>query len=98
MMPEAAAYRLLRILSPDRSDEGVPKFPARYSGCMISKSVRDRLQEIGFSQVWQVPFYGHDYYYRSIPVARDIHRRISDFLRARKVSRFASFAYTIALK
>ncbi len=97
LMPEKLAARLLAAAFPHRTGDGVPKVPAVYSGCRISSKVRDRLRAIGFSEVWQVPFYGHNYYHR-LPVVRTVHKGISEWAGKRRISAIASYAYTIALK
>lgn len=97
LMPEAASQRLLRAVFPNRNDEGVPKFPAYYSGCVISGRVREALREIGFSGVWQIPFYGHRYY-RKIPGLRTAHARFTALARRRDMTRFAAFAFTLVRK
>lgn len=97
LAPEAASQRLLRAVFPNRTDEGVPKFPAYYSGCVISERVRTTLREIGFSGVWQIPFYGHRYYKR-IPGLRAAHGRFTDYVKKRGMTRFASFAFTVVRK
>lgn len=97
LMPEAASQRLLRLVFPDRTDEGVPKFPAYYSGCVISDRVRATLREIGFRDVWQVPFYGHRYY-RKIPGLRGAHAAFTRYAKRANRTRLASFAFTLVRK
>lgn len=97
LIPESASEGLLRRVFPHRSDDGVPKFPAVYSGCVISEGFQRTLKDIGFSTVRQVPFYGHNYYMK-IPVVRELHDRVSAFIRDRNLRQLASFCYTIAIK
>jgi len=97
MLPERLSRPLLIHFFPDRSDEGHPKFPAHYSGCHISASVREQIREIGFRDVWQLPFYGHGYY-KPFPVLRDIHGVATRALRDADVSLLAAFCYTIIRK
>ena len=97
LIPEAASDKLLRAVFPGRTDKGTPKFPAYYDGCVISDRVKDRLKSIGFTQVWQVPFYGHGYYAK-FPVLRDIHKTATRFIASRDIDKLAAYSYTIALK
>jgi SAM-dependent methyltransferase len=97
VIPEKLAARILTIAFPHRTDDGVPKFPATYSGCRISARVREKLKGIGFSEVWQVPFYGHNYYHK-LPVVRSVHNSVTEWAKAQKVTELASYAYTIAVK
>ena len=97
MIPEKLSAPLLRAIFPNRNDDDTPKFPAHYSGCRISQTVRDNIRAIGFSQVWQMPFYGHAYYSK-FPVIRDIHKMVTRQLRDADVSLLAAFAYTIVQK
>jgi len=96
-MPEAASARILETLFPNRNDEQIPKFPASYSGCVISQRVRNRLKEIGFKDVWQVPFYGHGYYNR-FPGGRTLQQAAAKLTRRAKATSFAAYAFTIARK
>jgi len=38
------------------------KFPAYYDRCRVSRTSRDFLLSLGFSQAWQLPFWHHDYF------------------------------------
>lgn len=97
IIPEDLSQRLLGMIFHDRSDNGEPKFPATYSGCRVSKTITGKLREIGFSDVVQVPFYGHDYY-RKFPGLSTVNRQVAAFARARKMTVLASYAYTIVRK
>lgn len=97
LIPEQASRRLLTLMFPHRTDAGTPKFPAVYSGCRISAAVRRNLKDIGFRNVWQLPFYGHTYYSR-MPGIRDVHAKISETLAASNTTVFATYAYTIVQK
>jgi SAM-dependent methyltransferase len=97
ILPDRMSRFILKGLSPDRSDEGVPKFPAYYNGCTITSHLRHAIGEAGFSEVWQIPFFGHAYY-RRIPIVRSVHALVRNGL-----SRFgppwsASFVFTVARK
>lgn len=97
VIPEKLAARILTAMFPHRDDNGIPKFPAVYSGCRISSRVRDKLKAIGFSGVWQVPFYGHNYYYK-LPLLRGVHASVTEWAKDHRLSAIASYAYTIAVK
>ncbi len=97
LIPEAVSERLLQAFFPNRTDNGTPKFPALYSGCRISNSVRDRIRAIGFSGVWQVPFYWHNYYAK-IPIIRSMHEVFTEIVKNMGLTFFASFAFTIVRK
>lgn len=96
-LPEKLSAHILRAVFPNRTDEGTPKFPAFYSGCTISKRLRTRLERIGFTRVWQVPFYGHGYY-KKLPFIRELHKRTTTLIRNYQVSALASYTFTIAVK
>lgn len=97
MLPEQTARRLLRFFFPDRHDEGVPKFPAYYHGCVVSERMRDEIKSLGFSKVWQVPFYGHNYY-RNIPVLNKAEKSVANLIKSRDIPALAAFAFTIVQK
>jgi SAM-dependent methyltransferase len=62
LTPAAPAERLLNKLSPQRNREEHPKFPAKYDCCWVSESLRNTLRSIGYRQVWQLPFWFHEYF------------------------------------
>lgn len=97
LIPERLSARLLKALFPHRTDDGVPKFPATYSGCQISERVQKKIAAIGFRQVWQIPFYGHNYY-RKLPVVRTIHASATKWICGQGITPLASYAYTIVVK
>ncbi|PHR21882.1 MAG: hypothetical protein COA41_01905 [Sphingopyxis sp.] len=96
-IPDSLSSKLLASVFPNRTDDGIPKFEAYYSGCRISQSVRDNIQSHGFSAVWQVPFYGHNYYSK-FPIIRNIHSTVNDMIQDANISVLASFCYTIVKK
>jgi SAM-dependent methyltransferase len=97
LMPERLSDPLLYALRSDRTRTRNPKFPALYDHCVISRKVRESLRAQGFSEVVQIPFYGHGYY-KKLPLIRDIHRKVTDFIRRKDVTFMASFSYTLAIK
>jgi SAM-dependent methyltransferase len=97
LMPETLSASLLQTFDSTRTDDGIPKFPARYSGCVISSAVQNRLRDIGFRDVWQFPFYGHDYY-RAVPLLRSAQESLSKFAARSNLTGLATYAYTIVRK
>jgi hypothetical protein len=96
-MPEALSSRLLRLMFANRTDSGVPKFPAYYSGCFTSRSVRNTIQREGFSEVSQTPFYSHAYYHR-LPLIHRLHYRLSEVVSRMKINQLSAFCFTAARK
>src|SRR3546814_19961559 len=78
---EHMTQKMLARVFPNRNVNDIPKFPAHYSGCRISRHVRVTLSDIGFSDVWQIPFYGHTYYGK-FPVIREVHAEVSKAIAA----------------
>jgi SAM-dependent methyltransferase len=97
LLPDTVTRKVLKLVFPNRTDTGTPKFPAYYSGCVISTKVTDHLKEIGFRNAWQVPFYWHNYY-KKFPLVRDVHTKFSDMAADKDMTFFATFAYTIVRK
>lgn len=97
VLPEHVTRAMLARIFPNRNNDEIPKFPAYYSGCRISRRIRERLTEIGFSDVWQVPFYGHTYYGK-FPVVREIHAAATKAITAMDFRLMSSFCYTIVRK
>jgi SAM-dependent methyltransferase len=97
IMPEWLSGSLLRKFFPRRIDEDIPKFPAYYSGCAVSDRIRDKIGQIGFGDVWQIPFFGHGYY-AAIPIARNLQAFATRKFRDASVERVASYAFTIVRK
>ena len=97
LLPETVSDKILQTFFPNRSDSDTPKFPAVYSGCRISSTVCNNIKKLGFRDVWQVPFFGHNYYSR-LPVIREVHRKIDSLILNRRITVLATFAYTIVQK
>jgi SAM-dependent methyltransferase len=97
LMPERLSNRVLRFMFPHRTDTGTPKFPAYYSGCYASRSVRNAILQEGFSDVGQTPFYSH-FYYKKVPLVRGIHYSLSRLLSRMKIHQLSAFCYTAAQK
>jgi SAM-dependent methyltransferase len=98
LLPDKFAASIVKLLYRNRTDEGDPVFPARYSWTVASeKKLKPMLTAIGYRDVMVIPFYGHDYY-RPFPVIRDIHAWFTKIARARDWRFFASYAYIAARK
>ncbi len=97
LMPERLSALILESVFPDRNDAQTPKFPALYSGCRISQSVRASIKAQGFSAVWQIPFWGHGYY-KKFPIVRDIHAKSSAIVQRAGLTAFATYSITVAVK
>jgi SAM-dependent methyltransferase len=98
LMPDKLAANIVRMLYKNRTDEGDPVFPARYSWTFASeRKLSPMLKAIGYRDVMAIPFYGHEYY-RPFPIVRDIHARFTKLARARDWRFFASYAYIAARK
>ncbi len=97
VFPEALSAQLLRFIDPRRVETDIPKFPAYYSRCRVSARFRDQLKQIGFSKVWQIPFFYHNYF-AGIPIFIGIDRAISRFAEYINITSLASYCYTCVLK
>ena len=99
LVPEAVSAALVARLFPDRHDEGDnPKFPAYYDRCRgDERKVRPWLEEIGFSEVLVLPFYGYSYFWK-VPVLRGVDAAFTRLCSARDWRLFTSFAYILAVK
>jgi len=97
LVPTAPAERLLRRISPRRNNDEQPKFPARYDYCRVSKSLRSTLRAIGFRQVWQLPFWFHEYFVK-FPGLRQCDRMINEIAERSDWTGLASYCYTIVVK
>ncbi len=97
LLPESASSRVLRLFFPNRTPDEVPKYPAHYDLCVVSRSVRNRLREVGFRGVWQAPFWRHDYFER-LPALHRLDRAGAELAERNDWTRFASYCYTIVAK
>jgi len=59
LLPISASEMLTRRIW---KSEEKPKFPAYYDRCWVSRTSRDFLLSLGFSQAWQLPFWHHSYF------------------------------------
>lgn len=94
LLPGALSQQVLQFLQAHRAHD---KFPAHYSGCYVSKGVRETIQGFGLSEVQQVPFYSH-HYYDKIPVIRAAHRHMAGLAAACGFSLLSAYSYTIVRK
>ena len=94
-MPERLASWVLNRLQPNRSPEGKnAKFPAFYSWCRgPSKKQINRFEGIGFNIDHYFGFFGHDGYYKKIPLLLNIHNKFCDALLRKPMPLLTSFAW-----
>jgi 2-polyprenyl-3-methyl-5-hydroxy-6-metoxy-1,4-benzoquinol methylase len=98
LLPDDFAAKIVKMLYANRTDDGDPVFPARYSWTVASeRKLKPMLEAIGYRDVMVVPFYGHEYY-RPFPVIRDIHAWFTKLARKHDWRFFASYAYIAARK
>jgi hypothetical protein len=97
MLPERLSGRLLHLFFPYRSPNEVPKHPAKYDHCWVSKREQERLRSIGFRNVTQVPFWYHDYF-EKIPGLYQADTTLARIAERNNWTAFASFCYTCVMK
>jgi SAM-dependent methyltransferase len=98
LLPDDLAASIVKALFANRTDDGEPVFPARYSWCFASEGrMRPMLAGIGYREISILPFYGHDYYV-PFPIVRDLHAYFTKFARARDWRTLASYAYIAVRK
>jgi hypothetical protein len=56
------------------------------------KSIKGRLNTVGFSRVDVEPFYGHSYY-RKIPIPNSIEKIATSIYMENEISTFATFVF-----
>lgn len=95
--PDAVTAPILRMLSPRRHEGDQPKFPAKYDRCLISSKVRDELRDLGYREVWQIPFFYHGYF-KKIPGLFQLDDALSKLAERKDWQGLASFSFTIAMK
>ncbi|MFZ2628317.1 MAG: methyltransferase domain-containing protein [Rugosibacter sp.] len=100
LLPEALAERLLHFLQPGREKSGkLGKFPGRYSWCRGPlKSQIKRFEGIGFAVEKYSGFFGHEPYYRKIPLLHRLHLRLCAWLQRHPVAALTSFAQVTLVK
>jgi len=97
MLPEQLSARLLHLFFPYRSPDKVPKHPAKYDHCWVSKGEQEELRSIGFRSVYQVPFWHHDYF-QKIPGLYHADATLARVAERNNWTGLASFCYTCVMK
>jgi SAM-dependent methyltransferase len=101
LMPDGLSSAILSSLFYSseirKLSQGHPKFPAYYSGCVISGRVKNRIKALGFRRVHQLAFYGHGYY-EKMPVLRDVHKVMSEVCAKADINILSAYSYTFAVK
>lgn len=97
LAPTTSAERLLQKFSPKRNHNQEPKFPATYDCCRVSECLRNTLQSIGYRQVWQLPFWFHEYFVK-FPGLRECDWMINKIAERGNWTALASYCYTIVVK
>lgn len=98
LMPEKLSNILLNLLAPRDSFQRA-KFPSYYSWCRgPTRKMLIRFAEIGYEIIEYKGLYGHEGYYRKLPVIRTLHKYTSEFLLKHPNSYLTSYAYVILRK
>jgi SAM-dependent methyltransferase len=97
VLPEWVSSRVLRTFFPNRKPDEVPKHPAKYDHCKISTREQDALRSIGFSKVWQVPFWYHDYF-KKFPGLYHLDLAAAKLADRNNWTAFASYCYTLVVR
>jgi 2-polyprenyl-3-methyl-5-hydroxy-6-metoxy-1,4-benzoquinol methylase len=97
LLPESMSSSLLRMFFPHRHALDTPKHPAKYNHCVINKREQDELKDIGYRNVWQIPFYYHDYF-RKIPGLYQLDLALTKLADRRDWTSLASYSYTVVQK
>lgn len=98
LLPERLAQWVLDRVNP-RDKYQHAKFPAYYSWCRgpTAQQMR-RLESVGFEIYRYIGFFGHESYYRRLPLIRNLHRLTTAGLLRHPVPWLTSFAYLILRK
>jgi SAM-dependent methyltransferase len=97
LTPEKLSKPILRHFQPHRHDDDRPKFPARYSYCVINRKNEGMLRAAGFREVFLLPFYGHDYFKR-VPILQSVSDVVTDCVRRSGIHRLATLCFAIGRK
>ncbi len=97
LAPTAPAERLLQRFSPKRNRNEQPKFPAKYNWCRVSRSLRNTLRSIGYREVWQLPFWFHEYFVK-LPGLQQCDWMVNKIAERANWTSLASYCYTIVVK
>ena len=98
ILPERLSGWIVRAFFENRTEDGIPKFPAHYSMC-YGKSARqiERYRSIGYADADIRTFYGHGYFLK-IPVLRELDRALTNFAYHRGLTWLGSYAYVKLVK
>jgi hypothetical protein len=98
LLPEFLSEGLLRAFFGNRTDDGIPKFPARYSMCYgNSPRLKRRFLSVGYADVDIRTFYGHNYFSK-IPIVRELDSGLTRLAYKRSLTQFGSYAYVTLAK
>lgn len=100
LFPERLSEFILHLLQPGRERKGRQgKFPARYSWCRGPiKSQMRKFRAAGYEVEIYTGFFGHEPYYRQIPLLHPLHLRFCDWLKEHPVPMLTSFAQVVLTK
>lgn len=100
LIPERLSEFILHLLQPGREKEGQQgKFPARYSWCRgpIKSQIR-KFQDAGYDVMIYRGFFGHEPYYRKIPILHRFHVAFAKWLSSHPIPLITSFAQVVLVK
>ena len=99
IIPENIGGKLLRLLTPDRTENGhADKFPAYYRWTYgpLRFQMR-RFEKLGYEIETYNGFFGHGYYNR-IPIVRGVHNRFANWLIKHPIPALTTNAYLVLRK
>lgn len=96
LLPDSVSRKVLSIFGHRFTDtiHEYPKFPAYYSWCRNSQSVRQKIKAVGFREVQLIDFYGHGYF-KKIPGIQQIDASLSRLALKQGLRVLTSYAYTM---
>jgi hypothetical protein len=97
LAPTTPAERLLQRFAPKRNRHEQPKFPARYDYCRVSQYLQNTLRSIGYRDVWQLPFWFHEYFVK-FPGLKQCDWMVNKIAERGNCTALASYCYTIVVK
>ena len=96
--PERIASALLDFFAP-RDKHEQAKFPAYYNWCRgPTKKMSSRFTAIGYEIVEYKGFFGHEEYYKKIPMLQQWHKLLSVYLLKNPNPHFTSYAWVVLRK
>jgi len=98
LLPEFISEGILRAFFESRTEDDIPKFPARYSLCYGNspRQIR-RLRSIGYAGVDIRTFYGHNYFSK-IPLIRELDWGLTKLAYMKGLTQFGAYAYVTLVK